>query len=98
MIEQLPADGGDEQASTHLDHVNGEPEESRIWDPTNIDTTRITKTFTAICRARACRSAVEHPAVIARKMGTLPGGLMMDTRPLKTRITSLMASTKRAVI
>jgi hypothetical protein len=69
------------------------PKKSRMYDPTNIDTTRMKNTLTAIRPASALRMSVEHPAVLARKIGTLAGGLMMDASAADTSVSSSNART-----
>ena len=64
-----------------------------MYDPTNIDTTRMKKTFTAIRQASAFRMSVEQPAVLARKIGTLAGGLVMDASAANTSATTFSART-----
>ena len=64
-----------------------------MYDPTNIETTRMKKTFTAIRQASAFRIAVEQFAVLARNTGTLAGGLVMDASAANTSITTLTART-----
>ena len=59
----------------------------------NIDPTRMKKTFTAMRHASARRMSVEHPTVLARKIGTLAGGLVMAASAANTRAKSFAART-----